>query len=80
MAVPRLKNTRSAERNKLSRAIKIREEGKETGGWRINIKKVGRTLEARNLPLTKKTSRPSNKQKKGRRRTNKGVNKRPAQA
>jgi hypothetical protein len=69
MKIPKLKRSRAAEAKKIDLAEKYREQGKETGGGRMSIKKVRKTLEARNLPLTHRTPRPSGKQRSGRRRS-----------
>jgi hypothetical protein len=68
MAIPRLKQNRTAERRKITLAVKYREQGKATGGGRITAKKAAGRLEARNLPLQRAPKHPQagHKHRRGR--------------
>lgn len=69
MKTPKLKRTRTAENKKIDLAIKYRDEGKASGGGMVNPKRVRKTLEARNIPVTQAKPNPSGKARAGRRRS-----------
>ena len=63
----RLKSNRRAEARKIALAVKYADRGAATGGGRVNPKKIRRKMEARFIPLLQRLSKPSRKQKRGRR-------------
>jgi hypothetical protein len=69
MKTQKLKRTRSAENKKIDLAIKYQDQGKATGGGTVNLKRIRRKLEARNLPLAHATPKPSGKMRRGRHRS-----------
>jgi hypothetical protein len=62
----RLKSRRKTEARKIDLAVNYEERGVATGGGRIGIKKVRRTLEARYIPTVQRVPTPSKKKKQGR--------------